>query len=67
MTRLGPHHADRAEPDAPVPGRHPTSSSTLPGLRVTMYRHAMITDHAYQWGIFGLGHSWATDRWATDR
>lgn len=42
-TRLGPLHADHATPDERPQGG-PTSSSTLPGLVVSMYRHAMIGD-----------------------
>lgn len=44
VTRVGPQHADDADPGAKATGSHPTSSSTLPGLVVTMYRHASITD-----------------------
>ncbi|MET8812998.1 protein-L-isoaspartate(D-aspartate) O-methyltransferase [Streptomyces sp. NPDC004549] len=43
VTRVGPLHADRAHPgDILAEGGVPTSSSTLPGLMVSMYRHAMI-------------------------
>ncbi|MQT05147.1 protein-L-isoaspartate(D-aspartate) O-methyltransferase, partial [Streptomyces jumonjinensis] len=43
VTRIGTLHADLAEPGTVVPyGRWPTSSSTLPTLIVTMYRHASI-------------------------
>ncbi|WP_316784550.1 methyltransferase domain-containing protein [Streptomyces sasae] len=45
VTRVGPVHADRAEPGAVTEGK-PTSSSTLPGLVVAMYRHAMITNES---------------------
>jgi protein-L-isoaspartate O-methyltransferase len=44
VTRIGAAHADDATPGAQVTTGLPTSSSTLPGLVVTMYRHAMITD-----------------------
>ncbi len=44
VTRIGPLHADHAEPGATVPERRPTSSSTLPHLVVTMYRHAFLAD-----------------------
>lgn len=46
VTRVGPLHADHAEPGAVVAGR-PTSSSTLPGLVVQMYRQASISDHCW--------------------
>lgn len=43
VTRVGPHHADRAKPgDHPV-GR-PTSSATLPSLVVEMLRRAYLDD-----------------------
>lgn len=38
VTRVGPAHADHARPGEHPPGR-PTSSSTMPGLVVAMYRH----------------------------
>lgn len=44
ITRVGPHHADHATPGTMVPESWPTSSSTLPDLVVTMYRHAVIAD-----------------------
>lgn len=44
VTRVGPVHADDAEAGAIVSAGLPTSSSTLPGLVVSMYRHAMIAD-----------------------
>src|SRR5260221_3686594 len=43
ITRLGPLHADHAEPSDHPSGR-PTSSATQPGLVVQMYRHAGVTD-----------------------
>jgi protein-L-isoaspartate O-methyltransferase len=43
VTRVGTQHADHAAPADRPPGQ-PTSSSTMPGLVVTMYRHAMIGD-----------------------
>lgn len=45
ITRLGPAHADHAQPGEHPSGR-PTSSATQPGLVVQMYRHAGITDGA---------------------
>ncbi|MGW0184488.1 methyltransferase domain-containing protein [Streptomyces sp. NPDC003362] len=42
VTRIGPVHADHAIPGKPVTG-HPTSSSTLPSLVVTMLRHGRLT------------------------
>ncbi|GAA4530527.1 methyltransferase domain-containing protein [Nonomuraea ferruginea] len=43
VTRIGPLHADHADPGARASGR-PTSSSTLPGLVAQMFRHASIDD-----------------------
>lgn len=43
VTRVGPVHADHAEPDQTVTGRA-TSSSTQPALLVKMFRHAHIGD-----------------------
>jgi protein-L-isoaspartate O-methyltransferase len=43
VTRIGAHHADRTRPGATVRGL-PTSSATLPGLLVKMYRHALLGD-----------------------
>lgn len=42
VTRIGPVHADQAEAGPPVTG-HPTSSSTLPSLVVTMLEHGRLT------------------------
>lgn len=44
VTRIGPLHADDADPGTVLTTGQPTSSSTLPTLVVTMYRHAMLTD-----------------------
>lgn len=41
VTRIGTVHADRAEPGQVVTG-HPTSSSTLPSLVLTMLRHGAL-------------------------
>ena len=43
ITQVAEAHADHAEPGDRPTGR-PTSSATLPGLLVQMYRHAMISD-----------------------
>lgn len=43
ITQVGRHHADHGRPGDRPAGR-PTSSATLPGLLVQMYRHAMISD-----------------------
>jgi|ERR1022692_13479 protein-L-isoaspartate O-methyltransferase len=45
VTRVGPVHADQAEPGTSCQG-WPTSSSTLPYLVIAMYRHARIYDGA---------------------
>lgn len=43
VTQVDTMHADHAKPGDQSTGR-PTSSATLPGLLIQMYRHAMITD-----------------------
>jgi protein-L-isoaspartate O-methyltransferase len=43
ITQVGGQHADHARP-GDTPAGLPTSSATLPGLLVQMYRHAMISD-----------------------
>lgn len=58
ITRVGPLHADHAKP-ADHPDGKPTSSSTLPTLIVTMYRHAMITDDAAVLCVTGTGYGTA--------
>lgn len=45
VTRIGPAHADHAEPGTGYQG-WPTSSATLPHLVIAMYRHARIYDGA---------------------
>lgn len=58
VTRVGPRHADDAEPGAVAQGA-PTSSSTLPALVVTMYRHAAITDDCHVLVTTGTGYGTA--------
>jgi protein-L-isoaspartate O-methyltransferase len=58
VTRVGPLHADAAPAGAVVTGR-PTSSSTLPGLIVQMYRHAMIADDSEVLVTTGTGYGTA--------
>lgn len=41
VTQVGPSHADRVQPDTTVTGR-PTSSATLPGLILQMFRHLRV-------------------------
>ncbi|MFD9562511.1 protein-L-isoaspartate(D-aspartate) O-methyltransferase [Streptomyces sp. NPDC059994] len=59
VTRVGPLHADDAEPDAEITTGHPTSSSTLPGLVVSMYRHAVIGDESEVLVTTGSGYGTA--------
>ncbi|AVH54591.1 MULTISPECIES: protein-L-isoaspartate(D-aspartate) O-methyltransferase [Streptomyces] len=59
VTRLGPLHADDAEADATTTAGKPTSSSTLPGLVVTMYRHAVIADDSRTLVTTGTGYGTA--------
>jgi protein-L-isoaspartate O-methyltransferase len=58
VTRVGPLHADYAEPGSVTEGQ-PTSSSTLPGLVVQMYRHAMLTDETDVLVTTGTGYGTA--------
>ena len=58
VTRVGPLHADQAT-GQDHPGGKPTSSSTLPGLVVTMYRHAMIEDSSDVLCVTGTGYGTA--------
>jgi protein-L-isoaspartate O-methyltransferase len=59
VTRVGPHRADTAEPGTVIRTGLPTSSSTLPGLVVTMYRHAMIADDSQVLVTTGTGYGTA--------
>ncbi|MET8454225.1 protein-L-isoaspartate(D-aspartate) O-methyltransferase [Streptomyces sp. NPDC005209] len=59
VTRIGPHHADHAGLGATVFHGDPTSSSTLPGLVVAMYRHAMIADDSRVLVTTGTGYGTA--------
>lgn len=58
ITRLGTAHADHACPGDRTDGR-PTSSATQPGLVVTMYRHAGITDGCHVLDV-GTGSGYGT-------
>ncbi|MFI6012210.1 hypothetical protein ACIBAG_25920 [Streptomyces sp. NPDC051243] len=58
VTRVGSLHADQADPGTTAQGQ-PTSSSTLPGLMVTMYRHAMLTDDTDVLVTTGTGYGTA--------
>ncbi|MFI8093888.1 protein-L-isoaspartate(D-aspartate) O-methyltransferase [Streptomyces sp. NPDC086080] len=59
VTRVGAVHADRAPAGAVAAEGMPTSSSTLPGLVVTMYRHAMIGDDSRVLVTTGSGYGTA--------
>ncbi|WP_409469712.1 protein-L-isoaspartate(D-aspartate) O-methyltransferase [Streptomyces sp. HC307] len=59
VTRIGPQHADHAELGANIATGQPTSSSTLPGLVVTMYRHAVIADDSRVLVTTGTGYGTA--------
>ncbi|MFM9368047.1 methyltransferase domain-containing protein [Streptomyces sp. Da 82-17] len=59
ITRVGPHHADHAKPDARVSETWPTSSSTLPSLVVLMYRHAVMADTSRVLVTCGSGYGTA--------
>ncbi|MFD5788543.1 protein-L-isoaspartate(D-aspartate) O-methyltransferase [Streptomyces sp. NPDC127037] len=58
VTRVGALHADDAEPGTVAQG-FPTSSSTLPSLVVSMYRHAMLTDECRVLVTTGSGYGTA--------
>ncbi|MFI1205113.1 protein-L-isoaspartate(D-aspartate) O-methyltransferase [Streptomyces sp. BHT-5-2] len=59
VTRVGPLHADDAAPRTSLTAGQPTSSSTLPSLVVTMYRHAVISDSADVLVTAGSGYGTA--------
>src|SRR5437868_8550828 len=58
VTRVGPLHADHGIPGSVMQGR-PTSSSTLPGLVVQMYRHASIGERSTILDV-GTGSAYGT-------
>ncbi|MFE5923593.1 protein-L-isoaspartate O-methyltransferase [Streptomyces sp. NPDC056468] len=61
VTRVDACHADRALPEdagIAIDGT-PTSSSTLPGLVVQMYRHAMVADDSTMMVTTGTGYGTA--------
>ncbi|MEV0260686.1 protein-L-isoaspartate(D-aspartate) O-methyltransferase [Streptomyces sp. NPDC050617] len=58
VTRVGPRHADHAEPGEKADGL-PTSSSTLPWLVVRMYQHAKIADASRVLVTAGSGYGTA--------
>ncbi|WP_328871242.1 protein-L-isoaspartate(D-aspartate) O-methyltransferase [Streptomyces sp. NBC_00287] len=57
VTRVGTLHADEAT-GRTAQGR-PTSSSTLPGLVVTLYRHAMLEERSRTLVVTGSGYGTA--------
>lgn len=59
VTRLGTVHADLTTPGTVLSGRWPTSSSTLPTLMVTMYRHALLADRCRTLVTCGTGYGTA--------
>ncbi|MFF8639126.1 protein-L-isoaspartate(D-aspartate) O-methyltransferase [Streptomyces pilosus] len=58
VTRVGPVHADAAPPGTVLEGL-PTSSSTLPGLVIQMFRHAVIDDTSQVLVTTGSGYGTA--------
>ncbi|MEU3510816.1 protein-L-isoaspartate(D-aspartate) O-methyltransferase [Streptomyces longwoodensis] len=62
VTRVGPLHADEVQTGTAGRGL-PTSSSTLPGLVVAMYRHAAITDSSRVLVTTGSGYGTALACW----
>ncbi|MFD9419008.1 protein-L-isoaspartate(D-aspartate) O-methyltransferase [Streptomyces goshikiensis] len=59
VTRIGPLHADHADPGTVASCGIPTSSATLPELVVTMYRHAMLADGCATLVTTGSGYGTA--------
>ncbi|MFD7552195.1 protein-L-isoaspartate O-methyltransferase [Streptomyces sp. NPDC059816] len=60
VTQIGNLHADKAEPGTIAPyGQWPTSSSTLPTLVITMYRHACFGDASRTLVTTGSGYGTA--------
>ncbi|MEU5302205.1 methyltransferase domain-containing protein [Streptomyces noursei] len=59
VTRVGPLHADDVDPGTETAAGIPTSSSTLPGLVVAMYRHAVISDDSDVLVTTGSGYGTA--------
>ncbi|MFJ4010876.1 methyltransferase domain-containing protein [Streptomyces sp. NPDC090026] len=59
VTRVGALHADAAEPGTVVTSGVSTSSSTEPGLVVSMYRHAELTDGCRTLVTTGTGYGTA--------
>ncbi|QDY79108.1 protein-L-isoaspartate(D-aspartate) O-methyltransferase [Streptomyces qinzhouensis] len=60
VTRIGTAHADLTTPGTVIPnGRWATSSSTLPTLVVTMYRHAALADTSHLLVTTGTGYGTA--------
>ncbi|MFD4795006.1 methyltransferase domain-containing protein [Streptomyces anulatus] len=59
VTRIGSRHADRAEIGDVATEGLPTSSSTLPSLVVSMYRHAHIDDESEVLVTTGSGYGTA--------
>lgn len=58
VTRVGPHHADKVANGDQADG-FPTSSSTLPGLVVQMFRHGMLTEGSQALCVTGSGYGTA--------